>query len=86
MLQVTTEQSQVIVAQHLDVVTDDASVALAVFHKVDFHLMVMMERIGMLFLVAFHQMVAVFLRQSGYFGNDFAHDAGIVSGLCLDGL
>ena len=64
MLYVTAKQSNVIIAQHLDVVAHDAARSLAVFHKVELHLLMAVHRICVLLLVSLHEMVAIFLGEA----------------------
>ena len=72
-LQVSSHEHQVVVSENLNIVSNDSLVALTVLHEVYLHLLMFMERICMLFLMPFHEMVAVLLSKSGYFGNHIVH-------------
>lgn len=73
MLDAAAEEHKVIVADDLYAVTDNAAVAFAVLHEIQFILLVFMERIGVLFLVTFHKMIAITLGKLGDFGDDVVH-------------
>ena len=73
MLQTATHQAQVIIAQDLYVISNNAAVTAAVLHEVDFKVRVPVQWICMLFLVTFNKMVAVFLGQRSYLGYYITH-------------
>ena len=70
MLKSATQESEVIITQHLYAVAHHTSVAEAVLHKVYLHLTMPMHRICVMLLVAFYQMIAIFISQARYFRNN----------------
>ena len=62
-LQSTAQQHQVVAAQRLDGVAHDASCTLAVFHKVQFHLLVLVQGIGEGLFVSVYQIEEIVIRQ-----------------------
>jgi hypothetical protein len=73
MLKSTTKKRKVIITKHLYAIAYNPTIALTVFHEVNFHFPMPMHRICMLLLMAFYQMIAILLREACDLGNYFIH-------------
>ena len=72
-LNATAEEHKVVIPDNLDAVADNAAIALAMFHEVQFVLLVLVQGIGVLFLVTLHEMVAIALGKLRDFSDDVIH-------------
>lgn len=72
-LNATAKEHKVVIPDNLDAVADNAAVALAMFHEVQFVLLMFVQGIGVLFLVTLHEMVAIALGKLRDFSDDVIH-------------
>ena len=75
MLYAAAKEHKVVIPDNLYTVADNTTVALAMFHKVQFVFLMLVQRIGVLFLVTLHEMVAITLSELRDFSDDVIHIA-----------